>query len=71
MSNNGEELEKYPKFKALYLKAFAELIKVRRQEGLPVPDMWATPEAMMRWWTKQDQEQVDTEITKLLEERET
>ena len=71
MSNNGEELDKYPKYKALYLKAFAKLIEVRHQEGLPVPNIWATPEAMMRWWTEQDQEQVDTEITKLLEEQET
>ena len=45
-----QELDAYPKFKKLYLKAFEEMIKVRLSAGLETN--WKTPEEVMEWWLK-------------------
>lgn len=59
-----EELERYPKFKALYLKAFEELIKVHDDESKRTS--WHTADDVLRWWLKEDAEMPETIITEEL-----
>ena len=44
-----EQFERWPKYKELYLKAFARMIKTRQDKGLPCEN-WETPEKVMSWW---------------------
>ena len=44
------ELEKYPAYKKLYLKAFERMIAKRKERGLGVEGKWETPEKVMSWW---------------------
>lgn len=48
-SNAVKELEKYPKFRRAYLKAFERMILERQKKGLKT-DLWKTPEQVMDWW---------------------
>lgn len=59
-----KQFERYPKFEKLYLNAMQKLIDKRKAEGKE--ELYGTPEAMMRWWTQEDGEIVETEITELL-----
>ena len=43
-----KELERYPKYKNAYLRAFEKMIKVRKERGLDVA--WKTGEDVMKWW---------------------
>lgn len=43
------ELDRWPKYRELYMKAFARMLKAREEKGLPNND-WHDPEAVMRWW---------------------
>ena len=45
-----QELERYPKYKNLYMQAFAKMIDARKDAGLEVA--WQTPQEVMDWWTK-------------------
>ena len=40
--------ERYPKFRALYVRAFDRMIKKRKTNGLPKE--WKDGEEVMRWW---------------------
>lgn len=46
------DLERWPKYKELYLRAFARMIKVREETGKDNlhPVDWSTPEKVMEWW---------------------
>jgi phosphoadenosine phosphosulfate reductase len=44
-----KEFERWPKYKALYLKTFSRLLEVRKKAGLPCEN-WETPEDIMNWW---------------------
>ena len=48
MGNNGTELEKFPEFKKLYLKAFERMLKVRKTKGRE--DEWTTAQEVYDWW---------------------
>lgn len=39
---------KYPKYRALYVKAFERMLEVRKERYLPTD--WETGEDVMRWW---------------------
>ena len=43
-----EELEKYPKYKQAYLRAFERMLKQRKSKG--GDDNWKTAEQVMEWW---------------------
>lgn len=45
----ASELERYPRYKALYLKAFQNMIDKRNEAGLETK--WETPEEVLDWWT--------------------
>lgn len=66
MANNKAELEAYPKYKDLYLKAFKKMLDARREKDLPIPSHWETAEKVMSWWLQDGKECAETEITDLL-----
>ena len=47
----AEELNRYPKYKEHYLKAFERMLKERENRGKDTE--WETPEEVMRWWLGQ------------------
>lgn len=51
MSNQGmkESLEKYPKYKEAYLRAFKRMLDVVKSKGKE--RVWQTPEEVYQWWT--------------------
>lgn len=48
-TKQAEELEKYPKYKQAYLKAFDKMLKERKKTGKK-DTRWRTPEDVMDWW---------------------
>ena len=46
------DLEKFPKYKANYIKAFDRMLEAREKAGLQTD--WRNGEEVMRWWLKQD-----------------
>lgn len=52
MSSNAEkELERWPQYKALYLKAFEEMLKVRKHRVMDDATVkWTDAQAVMDWW---------------------
>lgn len=51
-ANAAADLERWPKYKELYLRAFARMIQAREEAGkdnLHQRD-WSTPEKVMEWW---------------------
>lgn len=49
-----QEFARFPKFRALYIRAFDRMIEQRNAEGLPTT--WQNGEEVMRWWLKEDRE---------------
>lgn len=49
-----KEFARFPKFRALYVRAFDRMIEQRKSEGLPTT--WMNGEEVMRWWLKEDWE---------------
>lgn len=60
------ELERWPKYKALYMRAFDEMIAARIEAGLSCS--WTCAEDVMAWWTGEENEKKQTMITALAEE---
>nr|DAR46936.1 MAG TPA: phosphoadenosine-phosphosulfate reductase [Caudoviricetes sp.] len=54
--NAAADMERWPKYKELYLRAFTRMIKAREETGTDNlhPCDWSTPEKVMAWWL-QDQ----------------
>ena len=50
-SHAAEELEKYPKYKQAYMRAFDRMLKQRKSKGLD--DQWKTAEDVMKWWLRE------------------
>lgn len=47
-SHASDGLDRYPKFKAAYIRAFEKMIAERKKRGLPTE--WKTGEEVMDWW---------------------
>lgn len=47
-SNAKQELERYPKYKQAYLRAFEKMLK-----NIPDEKTWKTPEDVMSWWVSE------------------
>lgn len=47
------DLEKYPAYKRLYLKAFERMIETRKARNLGI-EGWETPEKVMDWWLQKE-----------------
>ena len=46
------DFERWPKYRELYLKAFAKMIEGRKADGLPCE--WKDAEEVMRWWLQDE-----------------
>lgn len=51
-THQGEELEKYPKYKRAYLKAFERMLEQCKVNNMDC--VWQTAEDVMKWWLKQE-----------------
>ena len=51
--NQKKQFERWPKYRELYLKAFARMIDEREKRGL-TSENFTTPENVMRWWLDDD-----------------
>jgi phosphoadenosine phosphosulfate reductase len=47
-TRQAEELERYPKYKKLYLIAFENMLK--RLDNDKLITTWKTPQGVMNWW---------------------
>lgn len=69
-SNQQKELEDYPKYKELYLRAFAKMLDKMNDSKLITS--WTSPENVMLWWFKTlhgTGSKSETEIMGLLDEQ--
>lgn len=46
-TKQAEELEKYPKYKQAYIRAFDRMLEASNKKG-----EWKTGEDVMKWWVK-------------------
>lgn len=51
IGDNKVELEKYPKYKQAYIKAFDRMLKEGREAGIDY-DKWETGEDVYKWWVE-------------------
>lgn len=49
-----KDFQKYPKYRAAYVRAFDKMVKAREEAGLPNDAAWADGEHVMRWWVGDD-----------------
>lgn len=49
-----KDFQKYPKYRAAYVRAFDKMIQAREEAGLPNDAAWADGERVMRWWVGDD-----------------
>lgn len=47
------EFARYPKYKALYLKAFEKMLANNKAKGVKSKMDWQTAEDVMEWWTSE------------------
>ena len=57
--HQAAELERYPKYKALYIRAFDRMIEERKKRGLPCE--WKNGQEVVEWWVG-DKEPQDSYI---------
>lgn len=43
-----EELDAYPRYKTLYMRAFKKMLEERKKHGMP--EKWASAEEVYKWW---------------------
>lgn len=60
-----KELNDFPKYKKLYIRAFDKMIKERLKRGKDT--QWRTGEEVFEWWTK-DVNQIDGQTNLFKEE---
>ena len=48
-----KEFERWPKYKALYIKTFSRMLETRKKAGLPCEN-WETADDVMKWWLQED-----------------
>lgn len=49
MGKNGEELEKYPKYKQAYLRAFKRMLEQGKEKGINYKE-WKDEYDVYNWW---------------------
>lgn len=52
-SNQKQELDRWPKIKEAYLRAFDRMIQARKDAGLTTRGDWDTAQGVMDWWVNQ------------------
>lgn len=64
-SNAKEELERFPKYKRAYIKAFERMLEVNKAKGKETE--WKTGEDVMNWWLETDKERKERRDAKSLQ----
>ena len=49
------ELERYPKYKQNYVRAFDRMVENNKKAGIKMNENWKDGEGVMRWWLKQEE----------------
>lgn len=49
---------KYPKYRALYVRAFDKMLLARKEAGLETDEAWSDGEHVMRWWVGDNPQQI-------------
>lgn len=49
---------KYPKYRALYVRAFDKMLLARKEAGLETSEAWSDGEHVMRWWVGDNPQQI-------------
>ena len=62
------ELEKFPKFREAYIRAFDRMIEARKKAGMETE--WQAGEEVMAWWTSEKRDTVDDAQLEFTDERE-
>lgn len=62
-----QELDKYPKYKAMYLRCFDHMVELRKERGLDVggSGKWRTGQDIYDWWvgdTKTDRDSMELDF---------
>ena len=65
-SNAKEELERFPKYKRAYIKAFERMLEVNKAKGKEKTE-WKTGEDVMKWWLETDKERKERRNAKSLQ----
>lgn len=60
------EFERYPRYKALYIKAFDRMLKARDERGLTNRIGWKTGKDVFKWWMGEDPLQLTFEELEML-----
>lgn len=50
MGDNGKQLEQFPAFKKLYIKAFDRMLVEMKEKGIQTRQNWETGEDVYKWW---------------------
>jgi len=48
------ELERYPKYKVAYIRAFDRMVANNKANGIKMQENWKDGESVMKWWLKQE-----------------
>lgn len=57
MSHAAAELEKYPKYKQAYTRAFNRMVENNKANGIKMQEKWVDGESVMRWWLQEDKQE--------------
>lgn len=52
------DFAKYPKYRALYVRAFDKMLLARKDAGLKTDETWSDGEHVMRWWVGDNPQQI-------------
>lgn len=63
MADAEREFQRWPKYKEMYLKAFARMLEERKKKGVETTKKWATPEDVMKWWLKESVDLDEDQLT--------
>ena len=56
------ELNRYPKYRSLYIRTFDQMLMLRESRGLEIPKMWRNGEDVMKWWIGDNPMQIELDF---------
>ena len=56
------QFERWPKYRATYIRTFERMLAERDRKGLPNNSNWQTGEDVMQWWIKRKEKQTDQTV---------
>ena len=56
MGNAAKEIESYPKYRKMYIRAFERMLENNRENGIKQTEKWKDGESVMKWWLQQEDE---------------